>query len=242
MQNPPSDPRFDPPDGPGGRGTKSESKSEPDPPASGLSADAPTDHEVFAALNGDFAIVGPDGTASAMGEDPGVTGSDESPRSKTQFYTLDHRFVREDRLGKLIFTGLVAAGATIWMAIHWWLHGADLFFQMLAHVSLLLVTALALFSMVWPRQIFQRTRWRADTSGLEIQKGVIWRHRIIVPLSRVQHADVTQGPVQRLFGLGTLVVHTAGTSNASVELAGIDHQAAVEVRDMIIRFRSVAGG
>lgn len=155
-----------------------------------------------------------------------------------QFYTLDLRSIKAERLGNAIFTCLLLLGALVWVAIRWWTEGVDLFFQILAGASLILVTAFAVFSWIWPKKEFQYTQWRATNAGLEIHKGVIWRHRIIVPMSRVQHADVTQGPIQRLFGLGTLVVHTAGTSNASVDLAGIDHQAAIEVRDMIIRFRS----
>jgi uncharacterized protein len=163
--------------------------------------------------------------------DPGIF-------DKTQFYTLDSRFIKSERLGNTIFTCLVLLGALIWMAIRLWMEGADLFLAILAGASLVVVTMLAILAWIWPKKEFRHTQWRATEAGLEIHKGVIWRHRIIVPMSRVQHADVTQGPIQRMFGLGTLVVHTAGTSNASVDLAGIDHQAAIEVRDMIIRFRS----
>ena len=46
---------------------------------------------------------------------------------------------------------------------------------------------------------------------------------IHVPRSRVQHTDVSQGPVERRFGLGTLVIYTAGTDYARVDLAGLDH-------------------
>ena len=45
-----------------------------------------------------------------------------------------------------------------------------------------------------------------------------------VPRSRVQHTDVSQGPLERNHGLGTLVVYTAGTDHAKVELGGLDHR------------------
>ncbi len=159
-----------------------------------------------------------------------------------QFYTLDLRFIKSERLGNTIFTAVLLLGALTWIAIRWWMHGIDLFLEILTGASVVVVAFVALFSWIWPRKNYEHTRWRASDTGLEVHKGVFWQHRIIVPMSRVQHADVTQGPMQRLFGLGTLVVHTAGTSHASVELAGIDHQAAIEVRDLIIRFRSIELG
>ena len=58
--------------------------------------------------------------------------------------------------------------------------------------------------------------------------------QITVPLGRVQHADVSQGPIQRSFGLGTLIIHTAGTQNSSVVLSGLSQTTAIELRDQII--------
>lgn len=179
--------------------------------------------------------------SNEAGELPVASGTHSSEiaiSDEPRFYTLDLRFIKSERVGNAVFTCLVFLGALIWIAIRWWMEGVDLFQEILAGASIVVVVIIAVFSWIWPKKEFQHTQWRATDAGLEIHKGVLWRHRIIVPMTRVQHADVTQGPVQRMFGLGTLVVHTAGTSNASVDLAGIDHQAAIEVRDMIIRFRS----
>jgi membrane protein YdbS with pleckstrin-like domain len=100
--------------------------------------------------------------------------------------------------------------------------------------ELLLLVGLALISIRWPRLEHRRTRWRLDDIGLEIRRGVVWRTVISVPISRVQHTDVNQGPIQRRFGLATLVVHTAGTESASVELGGLTRPTAVAVRDFLL--------
>ena len=64
-------------------------------------------------------------------------------------------------------------------------------------------------------------------------RGLWWRRDITVPFGRVQHLDVTQGPLERLFGLGTLVLHTAGNHNASVSLPGLGEPLAREMREEI---------
>ena len=58
-----------------------------------------------------------------------------------------------------------------------------------------------------------------------------------MPLARVQHTDVSQGPFQRQFELGTVTVHTAGTQNASVALSGLTHSVALQLRDQLIAQR-----
>ena len=57
--------------------------------------------------------------------------------------------------------------------------------------------------------------------------------RIVVPLRRVQHLDVTQGLVEREYGVGTLVVHTAGTRDATVSVPGLPYAEAERLRDAV---------
>jgi hypothetical protein len=60
---------------------------------------------------------------------------------------------------------------------------------------------------------------------------VYWRDIVNIPRSRVQHTDVSQGPLERRYGLGTLVVYTAGTDHAKVSLSGLDHLIALRIRE-----------
>ena len=83
----------------------------------------------------------------------------------------------------------------------------------------------------WQAIDYRHTWYRVDDSGIEICRGVFWREVITVPRSRVQHTDVSQGPLERRFGLGTLVIYTAGTDHAKVDLAGLDHATALKIRD-----------
>ncbi|ANY19153.1 Bacterial membrane flanked domain protein [Tsuneonella dongtanensis] len=68
---------------------------------------------------------------------------------------------------------------------------------------------------------------------LRVARGLWFRSDTVVPFGRVQHIDVTQGPLERAFGLSTLVVHTAGTHNASVSLPGLATDDAAAMRETI---------
>lgn len=87
---------------------------------------------------------------------------------------------------------------------------------------------------VWiARRRWLRTRWRLDDDGFGIRRGHMWRSDTRVPGSRVQHLDIRRGPLERAFGLSTLIVHTAGTRNSAVSVSGLDHAEAERLRDAL---------
>ena len=80
---------------------------------------------------------------------------------------------------------------------------------------------------------YARTSFVISSAGCEIRRGVVWRRIITVPLSRIQHTDVTQGPLQRAFGLATLALYTAGTEHAKVDLSGLAFDTAMAIRQYL---------
>jgi membrane protein YdbS with pleckstrin-like domain len=101
-------------------------------------------------------------------------------------------------------------------------------------IWLLLVSLIAWFLHRWPAIEYRHRGYRLDAEGIEIRAGVIWRRVMNVPRSRVQHTDVAQGPLERRHGLGRLIVYTAGTDHARVELPGLAHQDALQIRDRLL--------
>lgn len=86
--------------------------------------------------------------------------------------------------------------------------------------------------------LLPRRRYRAwgraiMDDELHIRHGVWTRVRTVVPFGRVQHIDVAHGPVERAFGLATLILHTAGTRGAAVPLPGLAQDDAERMRDLI---------
>jgi len=156
---------------------------------------------------------------------------------ETSFQHVDRRYVMLHRITGLIVAIVVSCGMFVGNLIYW---VTQQFNWIAAAAALTVVILLVLLAVIWPAFAYRRLRWRLGEMGLEIHRGVLWRHQISVPVARVQHADVAQGPLQRYFDLGTLIVHTAGTQNSSVELDGLTHELAVQLRDQIVK-QKVAG-
>jgi len=152
-----------------------------------------------------------------------------------QFWKVDPRSVQAERISGLILSVVLLVAALIGMGVLWFGQGEfnTILIAIACSVAALLL-ALFAYAVFWPSLSYRRACWRLDVEGLEIRRGVLWRHRITVPLGRVQHADVSQGPLQRQFGIGTLTVHTAGTQHASIPLEGLTYETAIELRDLIV--------
>src|SRR5262245_33562361 len=90
------------------------------------------------------------------------------------------------------------------------------------------------FASVFPGLQYRHVPWPLSSAGLEIRRGVVFRHRISVPRARMQHIDVQRGPIERRFGLASLVVHTAGRQASEITLEGLTEDTALALRDDLL--------
>jgi hypothetical protein len=143
---------------------------------------------------------------------------------------LDPRWIPLQRIRSAIFVVILAMPSFVGVIVLWIASG-----MLAAGLVLVPLWAGALAMLAWqlyrwPAIAYGQTWYRLDQDGFEIRRGVYWRTITNVPRSRVQHTDVSQGPLERRFGLGTLVIHTAGTQHAEVTLPGLDFTVAQDIR------------
>ena len=150
-------------------------------------------------------------------------------------HQLDPRFIPVQQAIGLIAAACMAGGSfvtllIVWAASRFALPVIIAFFPLWALVN----GVLAWLAYRWPPIEYRHTFYRIDQQGIEIRRGVYWRVVINVPRSRVQHTDVSQGPIERRYGLGTLAIYTAGTDHAKVDLAGLEHATALRIREHLL--------
>jgi membrane protein YdbS with pleckstrin-like domain len=75
--------------------------------------------------------------------------------------------------------------------------------------------------------------YNMSADRLRVVRGIWWHSDSVVPFGRVQHIDVEQGPLERMYGIATMTLHTAGTHNASVHLPGLEEGLARDMREDI---------
>lgn len=87
--------------------------------------------------------------------------------------------------------------------------------------------------IVAPDRIYRRLGYAIDGRLLRTVRGWLFHVDTVVPFVRVQHIDVTSGPIDKMFGTASLIVHTAGTHNSVVVLPGLSPERAAEIREAI---------
>jgi uncharacterized protein len=130
----------------------------------------------------------------------------------------------------------------------WWVVGAlsvvpptvaAAIFGALAPIGIgrdVLVAAVAVGGLVLAAVVpvirYRRWGYMLRDRDFVIRKGVIWVTVSIIPYARLQFVDTRQGPLDRLFGLSQLVVHTASLG-MSGRLPGLDADVAEDLRERL---------
>jgi membrane protein YdbS with pleckstrin-like domain len=101
-----------------------------------------------------------------------------------------------------------------------------------------------LFGLGGARAHFRYESWsyRVRTDSLFLDRGVLTRVRTVVPYVRIQHVDASRGPVERAFGLATVVVYTAGSRGADVSIPGLTPDRADDLQERLKRLAIAAEG
>lgn len=159
---------------------------------------------------------------------------EEIPVADHRYHALDPRWISLQRLTGWITAISVSLTLLVFIIVLFILRFDSLWIVIAGSAALLVISGLIWLALRWPVIRYEHTSYRISDDGIEIKRGVIWQSIINVPRTRVQHTDVSQGPLERSHGLGTLVMHTAGTSNAEVSLDGLDYARALRIRDHLL--------
>jgi len=89
---------------------------------------------------------------------------------------------------------------------------------------------------------YRRWSYEIREDAIYLDRGVITQVRTTVPLVRIQHVDTSRGPVERVLGLSTLVVYTAGSRGADVAIPGLPAAEAESMQDRVKELAVAAEG
>lgn len=93
----------------------------------------------------------------------------------------------------------------------------------------------ATLSLLWPSLSWRAFGYQIREHDLLVTRGVLFRQSTSVPLSRIQHVDTRQGPLERIWGLSHLAVYTAAGISADGSIPGLDEAMAAHLRDELGR-------
>ena len=129
-------------------------------------------------------------------------------------------------LGRALRTGVLGRGAARWPGSSaWWS-----WWRSARRFSFFL------------RRRFRAWRYQERNEDLIVARGVMVQRLSVVPYGRMQFVEVTAGPVERLFKLSTVKLHTAAAAS-DARIPGLEQAEAARLRDRLTELgESMAAG
>jgi len=79
---------------------------------------------------------------------------------------------------------------------------------------------------------YQSWGYAERDDDLLVRRGVLFARLSVVPYGRMQFIDVTAGPLERVFGLATVRLHTAAAAT-DARIPGLEREEAGRLRDRL---------
>ncbi|MBD7912223.1 MULTISPECIES: PH domain-containing protein [Clostridium] len=100
-----------------------------------------------------------------------------------------------------------------------------------ANVAIAIIIFLMLLNTIlYPRLEYKQWRYRISEDKIEFSEGIYWIRTVVIPIVRVQHMKINQGPINRKFKLADLQIYTAG---GSYKIPNIEMAKAEEISNFL---------
>lgn len=111
-----------------------------------------------------------------------------------------------------------------------------------AWVGAVVFVAVTALGVVFSLLKYRIWMYQVRSDSLYLKRGVLTRVNTVAPYIRIQHVDTRRGPVERVFGLATTVVYTAGSRGADVSIPGLTPERADDLQTRLKHLAIAAEG
>ncbi|MDN5212560.1 PH domain-containing protein [Fulvivirgaceae bacterium BMA12] len=66
------------------------------------------------------------------------------------------------------------------------------------------------------------------------RKGWLWTSIVVVPFNRIQHCELSQGPLEKSYKLAKLNIFTAGGQSSDLKLPGLKKEEAASIKEFLL--------
>lgn len=142
---------------------------------------------------------------------------EDLPEIKSEtFHLLDRKYLNIIFIRILFFTMILFGGLMAFIFIPQGMPPV-LVIVILLSVMVLLLTYLSLINILG----FPRKGYLVRERDVSYKKGLITFKQTTVPFNRIQHVEVNQGVLEKLFHLSSVKIYTAGGSSSDLSIPGL---------------------
>lgn len=117
----------------------------------------------------------------------------------------------------ILFFGVETSNILVWLAVY---------------------TPLVLLSVwlgIYPYLAYPKKGYLLRSQDITYTTGLIWQKEITITYNRIQHLEVSQGPIEKIFNLSSLQLFTAGGQKSDMEISGLNPKTANKIKDWVAK-------
>lgn len=146
-----------------------------------------------------------------------------------EYLRVNPRYVTQLRIDALMNWGVMLV---ISLVISYFVQAPWVWLSLSA--AILIVLILVVMLTVWAPRRYRLTGYLVRQDDIQYRTGALWRSQTAVPINRIQHVEITQGPIERMLGLARLVIYTAGGSGSDLSVPGLPAATAEQLREQLL--------
>lgn len=94
--------------------------------------------------------------------------------------------------------------------------------------------AFGLPGLIFASLSWKNAMYRLGEDDLAYRKGIFWKSERYVNRARIQHVDITAGPISRMLGLVEASVHVGTGVSAAISISGLTPEIAEELKKTLL--------
>ncbi|MDN5203461.1 PH domain-containing protein [Fulvivirgaceae bacterium BMA10] len=81
---------------------------------------------------------------------------------------------------------------------------------------------------------FNKKGYAIRERDIVFKTGIWWKKSVVVPFNRIQHCELHQGPLSKIFNLFSLTIFTAGGSSSDLRIPGLMQDDALRIKEFLL--------
>jgi len=152
----------------------------------------------------------------------------EKDQEINEFKNVDKKAVKSWRTARVITFLIFLA---IFIGVRIFIKNWDETFVLVATIIQgVILLLLALNAFLYPKIEYRQWKYNITEDKIEFYHGIFFVQHTIIPMLRIQHITVNQGPINKLYKIATVSISTAG---GVFGLVGLPKETADEICDYI---------
>lgn len=94
----------------------------------------------------------------------------------------------------------------------------------------IIIFFMILNTVAYPSIEYKQWKYMITKDKIEFSEGIYWIKTVVIPIVRVQHIKISEGPINRRFNLANLQIYTAG---GSYTIPNIELKKAEEISEFL---------